>query len=119
MPVAYSVDLRQKVVEAYKNKEGSMRGLAKRFKVSLSFIYSLLKLYSGTGSVNPKPHGGGQVSKIKTEGKKFLQELIKEQPALTLEELSFEYSKHFQSVGSSTIDRTLKKLKLTRKKKPI
>ena len=34
MPVAYSVDFRQKVVEAYKQKEGSMRILAKCFKVS-------------------------------------------------------------------------------------
>jgi len=119
MPVAYSIDLRQKVVDAYKNKEGSMRILAKRFKVSFSFVYSLLKRYSRTGSVNPKPHAGGQVSKIKTDGKKFLKELIKEQPGLTLEELSVEYSKHFQVVGSSTIDRTLKKLKLTRKKKSI
>ena len=90
--------------------------MAKRFKVSFSLVYSWLKLYSGTGSVNPKPHAGGQVSKIKSDGEKFLQELIKEQPALSLEELSVEYSKQFQAVGSSTIDRTLKKLKITRKK---
>ena len=89
-----------------------MRVLAKRFKVSFSFVYSLLKRYSETGSVAPKPHGGGQVSKIDETGEKFLKELIKEQPSLTLEELSVEYSKYFQSVGSSTIDKTLKKLKI-------
>lgn len=119
MPVAYSVDLRQKVVEAYKQKEGSMRVLATRFKVSFSFVYGLLKRYSETGSVAPKPHGGGQVSKIDKTGEKFLKELIKEHPSLTLEELSLEYSNKFQSVGSSTIERTLKKLKITRKKKSL
>ena len=34
----YSIDLRQKTIEAYQNQEGSQRQLAKRFKVSLSFI---------------------------------------------------------------------------------
>jgi transposase len=35
---AYSLDLRQKVIDAYNYKEGSQRQLAKRFSVSLSFI---------------------------------------------------------------------------------
>ncbi len=29
----YSLDLRQRVVEAYENKEGSLRRIARRFKV--------------------------------------------------------------------------------------
>jgi hypothetical protein len=35
---AYSTDLRQKVIDAYKNQEGSQRNLASRFSVSLTFI---------------------------------------------------------------------------------
>jgi hypothetical protein len=34
---AYSIDLRQKILSAWQNKEGTQRELAKRFKVSLSF----------------------------------------------------------------------------------
>ncbi len=59
MPKPYSIDLREKIVAAYKNKEGSMRRLAKRFKVSFSFIYSLLRQEKQTGDIAPKPHGGG------------------------------------------------------------
>jgi transposase len=40
---AYSLDLRQKVIDAYNRKQGSQRQLAKRFSVSLSFIQDLLK----------------------------------------------------------------------------
>ena len=40
---AYSIDLRQRIIEAYENQEGSQRALAKRFKVSLSFIWTLDK----------------------------------------------------------------------------
>lgn len=39
---AYSTDLRQKVMDAYDNLEGSQRELAKRFSVSLSFVQSKL-----------------------------------------------------------------------------
>jgi hypothetical protein len=37
MPVAYSTDLRTRVIEAWKSKEGTQAQLAERFKVSLSF----------------------------------------------------------------------------------
>ena len=34
----YSTDLRQKIVDAYKKGEGSLRAIAKRFSVSLHFV---------------------------------------------------------------------------------
>ena len=40
----YSLDLRQKIVESYKNQEGSIRHLAKRFKVSPDCVRRLVKL---------------------------------------------------------------------------
>jgi len=41
---AYSVDLRQKVIDAHNQQQGSQRQLAKRFRVSLTFIESLLAI---------------------------------------------------------------------------
>jgi len=35
----YSSDLREKVLKAYNDKEGSMRELAERFMVSLNFVF--------------------------------------------------------------------------------
>jgi len=40
---AYSIDLRQKIVEAYLNQEGSQRQLSERFKVSFHCVRTLLK----------------------------------------------------------------------------
>ena len=117
MPKPYSIDLREKIISAYKNKEGSMRRLAKRFKVSLSFIYSLLRRVKQTGKISPKPHGGGHPSSISVQGHTFLEKLIEHQPDLTLEEIRDEYNKHFEPVSRSTIDRNLIKLKVTRKNK--
>ena len=45
-----------KIVKAYQNGEGSIRKLAKRFKVSVNFIWTLLKQVRQTGSVA----GGGR-----------------------------------------------------------
>ncbi|HEY9295443.1 MAG TPA: hypothetical protein VIQ31_03535, partial [Phormidium sp.] len=42
---AYSIDLRQKILSAWQNKEGTQRELAKRFKVSLSFLRDFLRRY--------------------------------------------------------------------------
>ncbi|MFM2315160.1 MAG: hypothetical protein RLZZ04_4436 [Cyanobacteriota bacterium] len=59
MPAPLSLDLRQRVFLAYQTKEGSQRQLAKRFKVSLSFIRDLVRRYRETDSIEPKPHGVG------------------------------------------------------------
>lgn len=67
MPAPYSTDLRQRVINAYKANEGSQRQLADRFKVSLSFVQRLIRLYQNTGQVTPKHHGGGARAKIRVE----------------------------------------------------
>ena len=61
MPAPYSTDLRQRVIDAYKAKEGSQRQLADRFKVSLSFVQRLVRRYRHTGKVDAKLHAGGAI----------------------------------------------------------
>ena len=55
----YSLDLRHRVLDAYRGGEGSQRQLAARFRVSLSFVRNLLRLARETGDVAPRPHAGG------------------------------------------------------------
>ena len=120
MAKAYSIDLRKKIIESYENKEGSIRKLAKRFKVSKEFITSLLKGLKETGTIFPKPRGRGRNPSIKSEGQTFIRKLLEEQPDLILEEICIEYNKKFEpTVTRSTIDRTLKRMKITRKKNSI
>ena len=51
---AYSLDLRQKIVDTYLEGKTSQRLLAKQFRVALSFIEKLLKQHRETGSIAPK-----------------------------------------------------------------
>jgi hypothetical protein len=64
MPAPLSLDLRQRIMSADQTEEGSQRQLAKRFKVSLSFIRDLVRRYRETNTIEPKPHVGGAVAKL-------------------------------------------------------
>jgi transposase len=70
MPVAYSSDLRRRVIETYIAKEGSQRQLAQRFKVSLTFVRNLLRHYRQTGKVEAKRRGGDMEPLIAAEHKR-------------------------------------------------
>ncbi|MBD1861441.1 transposase [Trichocoleus sp. FACHB-46] len=81
------MDLRQRILNAYEAKEGSQRQLAKRFKVSLSFGRDLMRHYRATGTVQPKPHGGGTVAKLGQEHLPIVAVLVQAQPDALLAEL--------------------------------
>jgi transposase len=110
----YSDDLRRRVVETIQRGEGSIRGVAKRFLVSPSFVTRLLRLYRDTGSVEPRPHGGGNPAMLGPDDLQRLRELIRRKPDATLEECRRELG---LSCSTMTISRALKKLGLPRKKK--
>src|SRR5260370_12097439 len=52
----FSEDIRTRVIQAYLNREGSQRQIARRFNVSLGFVRNLLKRYRDTASFEPKEH---------------------------------------------------------------
>jgi transposase len=106
MPASLSVDLRQRVIAAYQAKEGSQRQLAARFKVSLSFIRDLKRHYRETGTVAPKPHGGGAVAKLGTAQLPLIKALMEAQPDALLVELCERFTqKTGVSVSVSTMQR--------------
>jgi transposase len=113
----YSTDFRRKVVQAYERGEGSQREVARLFGVSLSFVHALLRRYRHTGSVAPKPHGGGNPGKIGPY-LGVVEQLHQQHPDASLaercEHLAGIVPVH---VGRTTMHRALKQLELTRKKR--
>ena len=113
----YSRDLRSRIVHAYEHREGSMRQLATRFRVSLSYVRDLLTRYCVTGDVAPKPHGGGYPAKLAAPRLEALKTLVYTTPDATLQELRTHLATAQQvTVSLATISRTLAKLDLPRKK---
>ena len=114
----YSIDFRRKIIKAHEDESISQRKLAKRFGVALSFVQKLLKQYRETDSVGPKIRTQQTPPKLTEDHLAVLRRLVEEQNDATLEELREQLTTEINvSVSRSTIDRALKKLDLTLKKK--
>jgi transposase len=109
-----SNDLRQRILNAVDDHEGSRRKLAARFGVDTSTITRLLQLRRQTGSFDARPHDGGTTPTLDQQGLERLRALVKEDPDATLGDLR-------QSLGIRgsimIVWRALEKLGITRKKK--
>lgn len=115
---AYSLDLRQKIVDTYAEGKISQRQLAKQFRVALSFIEKLLKQHRETGSIAPKLRTEQTPPKLTTEQLTVLEQLVEANNDATLDERRYQLEqKTGVLIGRSTVDRMLKKLNLTVKKK--
>jgi transposase len=110
----YSQDLRQRIVDTIQHGDGTIGQVAERFLVSISFVTRLLQLYRSTGSVEPRPHGGGNPAVLTPEDLQRLRELIRQRPDATLEECRTHLG---TSCSLMTISRALSQLGLPRKKK--
>ena len=110
---AYSTDLRERVIAACDARDGTREQIAARFSVSVSWIRDLLRRRRETGSIAPRPRGGGRAPAFDEAAAARLREAVRADDDATLEELS-------GAVGvrccASAVHRALKRLGITRKK---
>lgn len=109
-----SLDLRARIVALVEAGEHSLGELAGLFAIDLSTIVRLLQRYRRTGSVQPKPHGGGMPPKLDAAAVARLLELVRQQPDATLAELRDRVG---IPCSVMTIFRALKRNRISRKKK--
>lgn len=115
--MAYSLDLRMRIVAAVERKDQSKRAIAKLFGVHESFIYKLLRQQRDRGDIAPLPHGGGADAKLKEPHLTILSDLVAQAPDATLDELREQMKKQARvAVSVTTIWRGLDSLELSRKK---
>jgi transposase len=84
---AYSTDLRERVLAACDARDGTRDQIAKRFSVSESWIRKLLRQRRDTGSIAPRPHGGGRTPAFDAAAGARLREAVRAAADATLEEL--------------------------------
>jgi transposase len=110
---AHSMDLRERVVAACDCGEGTREEIAKRFRVGVAWVYRLLQRRRETGSIEPKPHGGGQTPAFDPPAAERLRQAVEDRPDATLEELREAVG---VACGTSSVHRALERLGLPRKK---
>ncbi len=100
----YSNDLRIRVINAYKNGEGSQRELARRFCVCLATVQNWLKRFRDTGHLQPKDYRRGPQPRIDQRSLCTLQQIIANKPEATLEALCEDFLLVRQSSRQQTHD---------------
>ena len=118
MAEAYSDDLRRKLLEAYRDGEGSLPDLASRFRVSLGWAKKISAALLRTGEMErPAGRQRGRRSKVTGEVLEYLRCLVAAQPDLTLEKLQESLERDLQlhlSIGRMWL--VLKRMGLRLKK---
>jgi transposase len=92
--------------------------LARRFVVAPNTVQNYLNLERATGSVAPRPHGGGPAPKLDDEGVQRVRTLIEEKNDQTLDELRQQLAaRHQVQVSRSVMWRAVARAGMTRKKR--
>ena len=117
--MAYSLDLRKRIVAAVESGLETKREIAEFYDVHESFIYKLLRQQREQGHLAPLPHGGGASPKLTAADLPILFDLVAQTPDATLAELAQQLRKKTGiEVSQSTICRALQAITLTLKKRP-
>ena len=117
MPAPLAISLRQRLVDAYSNGEGSFAEMARRFKVAINSAKNWVAQQRTTGNLDPKPIPGGSNAKIKPEHFEKIRESVQRQNDLTQEERAAQWEDLLGvAVTKSTVGRVMRMLDLTRKK---
>ena len=111
---AYSMDLRERVADACDEGIDTRAEIAERFTVSESWIRRLLQRRRETGSLAPRPRGGGQAPAFDDAAAERLRRAVADTPDATLRELARASG---VACSTSATDRALRRLGITRKKR--
>ena len=111
---AFSVDLRQRILNAYDAGEGSRQQIAERFSVSLAMVKKLLVQRKATGSIEPIPKPG-RTPIFHGELLEELDAYMREHPDATLKEIRVHFSDQVRC-SNTAVCNGLKYLDYRRKK---
>jgi transposase len=115
---AYSLDLRQRVVQAYEQGQGSIPEIGERFGVGTAFVKKMLRQWRATGDLAPLAHGGGKPPSLTERQRQLLKRQVRQQSDISLAELqSLLDEQEKVQVHVSTISRALSGLGLRLKKR--
>ena len=82
-----SLDLRERILAAYDNQEGTREEMAQRFRVSLGMVKKLLQQRRRIGDIAPQHHRAGRKPTILPVHRQRFRTLLAKKNDLTLKEL--------------------------------
>ena len=117
--MALSEDLRLRIIWAWQRKGLTTKELAETFDVGAATVTRLKRLYRETGSVEPRPHGGGRQRVISEAGEGLLDKLMLAHPDWTEDAYAKTLlDEHGISASAATVGRVIRRLGYVVKKVP-
>lgn len=114
---AYSLDLRERVVETYEKGKTTISAVAAQFSVGETFVKKMLRQKRERGSLERLPSRAGAKKVLEPKHRQWLARHIREQPDATLAELQMGLlARQAVSVSRATVSRELRQMHLPRKK---
>ena len=116
--MAYSMDLRIRVVKAYEMGEGTQADISRLFNLGVATVKRWIWRTASIGEPARLPRGGGNPRRIGQIGEVVLLGLLERTPDATLAELAEQYAWATQMpMNASVITHSIKRLGITRKKR--
>ncbi|GHG67169.1 helix-turn-helix domain-containing protein [Comamonas sp. JC664] len=118
MSAPISIDLRQRIVDAWRFERVPLEAIAQKFQVGSATVKRLIRGFRQTGSVAPRPHGGGRPPLLDDVKLERVRRLREQHPDWTCQALAMAYAEqHAEAVSTSTIQRALVRLGASRGKR--
>ncbi len=114
---AFSLDLRQRILDAALRGDATEQAVVDRFGVSRSFVQKIKRLWRRTGSIVPSTAPRGPRPTLSDDDRAALAAWVEATPDATAEELARRLrAERGRSVRRSVVNRALVALGLTLKK---
>ena len=116
--LAYSIDLRERVVAAYEEGGETIAEIAERFAVGRTFVKKMLRQKRETGSLETRPRRYGPAKRLSLKDHAWLRREIEKEPDATIDALHERLSeKRGVKVSRATVGRAVQSLDLPLKKR--
>lgn len=113
-----SEELRQRIVAAWQKKGLTGVELAELFGVGVATVVRIKRLYLDTGTVKPRPHGGGMPRIIGRREERLVEALVQKHPDWREDQYAKVLAEEHDIVASAvTVGRTIRKLGYSVKKR--
>ena len=116
--LAYSLDLRKRVIAAYEEGLETISEIAERFAVGQTFVKKMLRQKRETGSLEIKERRYGPAKRLSRKDHAWLRRAIEKEPDATLDMLRERLAeKRRVQVSRATVGRAVQSLDLPLKKR--
>ena len=120
MPLPYSADLRERVLIAWEQGEGTAAELATRFRVSKATVNHWRRALRADGRRHAKTLGRGPAPRLDAGAREVLRELVTADNDATLAEYRDQlYQRTGIGVSPAVLCLTLQRMALPRKQRPF